>query len=230
MPYGRAGALLALSTLAFAAACGLELSGTLVAGESDGGALDASMGLDAAADAIVGSDAAPPDAYADAAIDAAVDAIEEPEAAPPPPCDGLRCGTGCLVATTSCVSCDAGALLCSSSSSCVGDCTACATGPIECYACDQNRQNPVGSCQPDNPSGYCLNGIYGGDNLHCSCTTAADCPSPDEVCIPHDPGSIIYPGNGCYTCGEKDSSHDTSGQTCGTGHACNTDAAVPSCQ
>ena len=86
---------------------------------------------------------------------------------------------------------------------CGTDCGACGGDPIECFACDSNRQNPIGTCQPDQNDTYCLNSAYdpehpGSTGEHCGCVTAADCPGATQVCISVGGG----PTFACFTCGE----------------------------
>jgi hypothetical protein len=99
--------------------------------------------------------------------------------------------------------------------------------PIECFACDQNHQNPLGTCQYDDPSSYCLSGDYsaayanGGVGFHCTCeASASDCPGQTEVCAAAPTGLPV-----CITCGEI-TVEDLSGAKCkGTG-TCAADAAA----
>ena len=92
---------------------------------------------------------------------------------------------------------------------CVATCTQCTDYPIECFACDNNQENPIGSCEPY-PTAYCLTGsyqksVYAAMARHCDCgmttpAAASQCPSQQHVCIP-----VSESGEStewCVTCGE----------------------------
>jgi hypothetical protein len=92
--------------------------------------------------------------------------------------------------------------------------------PIECFACDENRQNPVGTCSYDDPATYCLNGNYGAAGpqraFRCLCGDggANDCPGQTQVCAP-SPGGV----GDCITCGEIFVT-DPTGLACKDGKTC----------
>jgi len=160
----------------------------------DGGATEA--GFDATAETASGGDAP-----------AETSAVDSP--APPPVeagCNGVMCNGACLGASD-CAGCGGANLLCTADKTCTSDCTACAGNPIQCFACDVNRLNPIGTCQPDNPAAYCLDtnyaGAYTGGTLgyHCACTLSTDCPAETQVCIAVGGGP--NPVFGCFTCGEQ---------------------------
>jgi hypothetical protein len=120
---------------------------------------------------------------------------------------GLACNGQCIQASD-CSSCGGATLLCAATSTCASDCAACSDAqgkamPIQCYACDENRANPVGTCQPDDATQYCLSGDYtgaistGGFRCLCGDGGAGDCPGSTQVCAP-SPGGV----NLCLTCGE----------------------------
>jgi hypothetical protein len=156
-----------------------------------------------------------------------------PEAAPEAaPCSsGVMCNGQCIQASD-CSSCSGATLLCAASGTCASDCAACSDAqqkpmPIECYACDENRANPVGTCQYDDTTQYCLSGDYtrasanGGFRCLCGDAGAGDCPGDTQVCTP-SPGGV----NLCLTCGEVyvgslDGLACKNGKTCGAAaHAC----------
>ena len=138
--------------------------------------------------------AAGPDAPAEAS---SVDAHPPVEAG----CTGVTCNGVCTGAPN-CASCTGAPLLCAGTNTCGADCSSCPSSPIECFACDVNRQNPIGTCQPDNPASYCLNTNYagaynGGQGYHCACYPAT-CPGANQVCM-------NVGGTGplsCFSCGE----------------------------
>jgi hypothetical protein len=109
-------------------------------------------------------------------------------------------------------------MLCAATGACVDDCSACAAGPVACYACDTNRLNPIATCQPSDPTSYCLNTDYtgsyaGGAGEHCTCRVASDCPGDDQVCISFQ-GTATF---ACFTCGEA----YTQAFDCKSGGKCN---------
>jgi hypothetical protein len=115
-----------------------------------------------------------------------------------------------------CQGCGGANLLCPGTNTCTTDCTACPGSPIQCFACDANRLNPIGTCQPDSTTAYCLDTNYagayaGGMGYHCACTVATDCPGDDQVCM--GIGST-NPTLGCFTCGES----YTDGTPCKSGN------------
>jgi hypothetical protein len=197
--------------------------------ESPDASLDAAPTVDAAQEAT-----------ADTSIDAAeeADAAEEtdapelldgqadaPEAAQS--CTGVVCNGECLSATN-CSGCAGAQLLCGATGKCVADCASCVDSTtdagltVACFACDSNRSNPVGTCQPPDPSHYCLSGSYlgsyveGTNGFHCPCGDggASDCPGDDQVCAPTPSGTHT-----CVTCGENFLS-DLTGNSCKNGKTC----------
>lgn len=75
--------------------------------------------------------------------------------------------------------------------------------PIECFACDGNHQNPIGTCQPADAGSYCLNGDYvgqykGGPGYQCGCNDVGSCPGATQVCVPLGNVDAGF----CLTCGE----------------------------
>src|SRR5258708_39687302 len=110
------------------------------------------------------------------------------------PCDGVLCNGQCLAATD-CRACAGAPLLCAPQGQCVSTCMSCnATGdaalPLECFACDQNHQNPLGTCGPNDTGAYCLNGsdfgqyLDGSTGYYCACSDAGanSCPGREQVC------------------------------------------------
>ena len=194
---------------AAAFACALDMEGLgNTFDEPDGGPEAATTDVtvprpdSAAAEASPGLFDAAEEASAD---DAPAEASTADSPAPPPSCPpGVICNGTCT-ANTDCHACPGATLLCGVTSTCEADCTACAASPIECYACDGNRMNPIGSCARQDPTSYCLDTNYigayldGGQGYHCACNTAADCLSDSQVCI--RVGSPTGPF-ACYTCGE----------------------------
>ncbi len=178
----------------------------------------------------------------DATADVTVDATEPIEAAAPleassgidaaadvvvdaAPCSGVICNGTCLAASD-CRGCDAGSLLCAPTGQCVSQCAGCtdnanAALPIECFACDSTHQNPLGSCQYDDASSYCLSGDYFGayadaePGYRCDCSEAgvSDCPGATQVCVPL--GAATF----CLTCGETTGA-TLQDQSCNGGGAC----------
>jgi len=156
------------------------------------------------------------------------------EAAPEAtPCtSGMMCNGQCIQAND-CSSCTGATLLCAATSTCASDCSACSDAqhkamPIECYACDQNRANPVGTCQYDDTTQYCLSGDYtsanasGGYRCLCADAGSGDCPGDSQVCTP-SPGGV----NLCLTCGEVYVS-SLDGLACKDGKTCS--AAAHECK
>jgi len=196
---------------ALAAGCGLGLGGLEDMRGADAGGADVVVTADVTvqgpdaptAEAAPPTDAAETGTLADAPPETSL--VDSP--APPPVdagCKGLVCNGTCTAAST-CAECGGAALLCPGTSTCTSDCTACPGSPIQCFACDMNRVNPIGTCQPDDGMAYCLNTNYagayaGGQGYHCACALATDCPAETEVCISVGgaPGAF-----GCFTCGEQ---------------------------
>src|SRR5207302_9310686 len=108
-----------------------------------------------------GIDVAAPSVDASGALDASIDspATGDDDASDADvvvidggPCFGVVCNGACLVDASSCTSCDGGPLLCASTHACGAACGACPDRPIQCFDCDSNRKNPVGTCEPDDAS------------------------------------------------------------------------------
>ena len=111
------------------------------------------------------------------------------------------CAGNCTSAPD-CRGCGGANLWCQATNTCTSDCTKCPANPIQCFACDMNRLNPIGTCEPNVGGLYCLDTNYagayqGGQGYHCACTEASDCPADTEVCIGINGGTP-----GCFTCGE----------------------------
>ncbi len=224
----RLGACLALCAvvLAMPVACGLGLSGTGAAdiggpegGESgtsaiDTGAIDTGVADDSTIESGMGEAGRP---------DSAV-----PEAG----CTGVLCSGACTTASD-CRTCNGAPLLCASTGQCVASCQGCkdtsdAAMPIECFACDSNHQDPIGTCQYDDPNLYCLSGDYtgqyqGGSGYQCTCADAgaASCPGATQVCVPLGNVGATF----CLTCGEATLA-SMQGRPCKGGGACQANAAV----
>ncbi len=119
--------------------------------------------------------------------------------------------------------CRNGQVLCPANGLCQTSCAGCTDYPIECFACDSNQQNPIGTCQPNNVNAFCLNGDYstaynGGQGAHCDCsnTVVSNCPGANQVCV--NAGQTDW----CLTCGEPNSD----GRTCKNGGQCKGDSRV----
>lgn len=194
------------------AACGSQNNGA--GGSNDGGTADATMTDGQGAEAAAPPDSGTPDAVTDAGgheggadADAGSRDAGPPDAGPPDagPCTGVLCNGQCL---PDCRSCTGAPLLCGLTGACVSTCAGCqdagATAmPIECFACDSNHQNPIGTCQPADAGSYCLSGDYlgqyqGGSGYQCGCNEAGACPGATQVCIPLG----NYNAEFCLTCGE----------------------------
>lgn len=194
-------------------ACGLDVSGLgeVADGGDDGpsgdvvvsaeGAVEGSPGKDASSGGEGGADGAAETGAGEASVDAPAEAHDATPPPPDGPCTGVTCNGACSNATD-CSGCSGAPLLCGATQTCGADCTACASSPIECFACDATRQNPIGTCQPNDPQSYCLNTNYagaykGGQGYHCACDPQA-CPGATQVCM-------NVGGTGplsCFTCGE----------------------------
>jgi len=196
--------------------CGLDRAG-------------AGAGADATTDAIIEDvsvadveDASIPDADDGATGDGIGDVSD---AAPSPgPCPaGVICNGVCTAAAT-CGACTGAPLFCAPTRRCLAECGGCAgtddagaPRPIECFSCDASRANPTGTCEPKDPTVYCLNDLYGA-TFHCSCGPDGSCMSPQQICTDVGFGTPV-----CRTCGEKGSD----GFACKNGKTCN--AAASSC-
>jgi len=206
----RAGAIAAVVVAAgVVTSCGLDRQGLgdLPGLDASGDDALAAGDVTSSADADAHTDGAPGDAaeageggtVGDAPADSVpVDSPAPPDAACPP---GVLCN-GVCTSSVDCRACSGAPLLCAGTSTCTSDCTACPASPTECFACDMNRANPIGTCQPSNPLTYCLDTNYAGayagaQGYHCGCTTAADCPGATQVCIAVANGPFA-----CFTCGE----------------------------
>ncbi|HEY3820734.1 MAG TPA: hypothetical protein VGL81_26390 [Polyangiaceae bacterium] len=191
--------------------CGLGLGGLGDSPGSDAGGLP--DGVPTVDGTLPGDDGAAPEGSSDDAEEAGplADALAESSAtdspAPPPVdagCPGVLCNGSCTAATD-CHGCGGANLLCPATNTCTTDCTACLNSPIQCFACDVNRANPIGTCQPNDAAAYCLDTNYdtayeGGAGTHCKCMLASDCPGDTQVCIAV--GNATPPVFGCFTCGE----------------------------
>ena len=122
-------------------------------------------------------------------------------------CTGVMCNGSCIPATD-CRTCPGAPLLCASSGECAAACNACNSKgnpmPIECFACDSNHENPIGTCQYDDAGSYCLSGDYlgqylGGNGYQCECSNVTQCPGATQVCVPLG----NYDAGFCLTCGES---------------------------
>jgi hypothetical protein len=229
-------------------ACSVDVSGKKSAdasvAETDAGLSDASTAADGdAATTNLESDASPDresgvaeagenndaSSPSDDASPPSGDASASNEAGPPADagCQGVICGGSCLN-VPDCSSCPQAPILCGSQ--CVSGCGACADGqgigkPIECFACDANHANPVGSCQYFDAGSYCLNGDYtaayhGGNGYRCACKTLNDCPGPTQICAAL--GNVG--GSFCLSCGET-SIQSTQGLACKLGGTCHASRA-----
>lgn len=212
--------------------------------QHDGG--DAGAMLDAPADHTMSDVAdevaeAAPDVVADVATDvgAADGGDAGPDATDAAPdvqtCSGVLCQGSCLAAND-CSGCSGATLLCPGSRVCLASCSSCtdssdASLPVECYSCDVNRQNPIGTCTSNDSATYCLSGDYsggyadGGIGYHCPCSVdggASTCPGDTQVCAATAGVAHI-----CVTCGEVYLS-DLTGQPCKNGNTCA--PASASCQ
>jgi hypothetical protein len=216
--YVLAVAMVTAASLAGVGACSVGVSGqgpSVVDAGADAATLDSSVILDSGL----------PDvgvATRDAAGDAGV------------PCTGVLCNGHCLEAND-CSSCTGAPLLCASSHpACVNSCSGCSDTsdqalPIECYACDVQHENPIGTCASASGSAYCLSGNYfgsyeGGAGYHCGCPSgdAGECPGSSQVCTTIGSAAL------CVTCGEPVPT-DVTGAPCKVGNTtCN--AATHSCQ
>jgi hypothetical protein len=232
---GRRGLVASTASTAFVGAlvaCGLDMRGLGTTegayeagadvGVSEGGA-DAALAPDAwnAPDGQTGSESGADDAGTSDVAGGEATAGDAP-ASMEAGCSGLTCNGACIAATD-CRGCLGAPLLCASTKTCAADCSACAANPIECFACDAQRQNPVGTCESADPRTYCLNTDYGaayggGAGTHCGCQVAADCPGEDQVCISVG-GTAVF---ACFSCGET----YTQAFDCKNGGKCNAQQAT----
>jgi hypothetical protein len=186
-----------------AAACSVGVSGS--APESSDGGDDAT-----ASEAGLPSDAGPADARADTGVDSGRlkdSGTDSGDGAADAGCPGVICNGQCTTADD-CAGCSGAPLLCAPKHACVSSCGTCgdsadASLPIECFACDTTHQNPIGTCNPDAPTTYCLAGTYfgtyhGGAGYRCACADgeAGACPGANQVCTTL--GSLEL----CAACGE----------------------------
>ncbi len=145
-------------------------------------------------------------------------------------CTGVLCNGQCLPATD-CRSCSGAPLLCRATGACTSSCAGCrdtrgTAMPIECFACDSNRQNPLGTCEYDDAGSYCLSGDYlgqyeGGAGYQCECNDVSSCPGATQVCVPLG----HYDAGFCLTCGEITLAQ-IQGQPCKDGGTCQASSAV----
>jgi hypothetical protein len=161
----------------------------------------------------------------------------------PPPGDAAVsvCAAGTVLCAGRCVSgtdcrgCAGAPLLCRAQNACVPSCKGCAPAvglpwPIECFACTPDSQkDPIGTCEPDDTSAFCLSGDYSAAHLglageHCDCSggKVANCLSDHHVCVKH--GATDW----CVTCGEALT--PTHGLVCKNGYLCNTSLVPPRCE
>jgi hypothetical protein len=143
-------------------------------------------------------------------------------------CIGVICQGACTP-QLDCRSCPGAPLLCGPTGACASTCTACsdpqdASLPIQCFACDMNHTNPLGTCQYDDASAYCLSGtasphayVDGGPSYSCGCDDGGACPGSTQVCAPLGAGQF------CFTCGENTTA-TLDGGACQGGGSCNTGA------
>ena len=177
---------------------------------------------------------AAPDARSDAVLDGASPDINlNSDAGPLCPADRILCQGSC-VPGTDCADCRTAKLLCAPSRRCVTGCGACrdVAGirfPIECFACDADQNDPIGTCEPSDKSGFCLNSDYttahqgeAGEHCDCSNTEVSSCLGDHQVCKPA--GSTDW----CVTCGEA--GLDTDGLPCKGGGTCDTTLSPPRCR
>lgn len=222
MRLGAAAAVLSSFALAFGAGglvvgCGTDSGGT-------GPTPDAATQEGGGYDVNVPPEGGTPDVGADTAPDVTAEAA--------PPCSGVICNGVCMAASD-CHACSGAHLLCAPKHTCVEACAGCADSndaglPIECFACDSNHANPIGTCQPSDNAKYCLSGSYlnvysgGAAGYHCGCGDggAADCPGNSQVCA-RTPGGTTF----CVTCGEV-YIYDLTDAGCKGGKSCNPEAAA----
>jgi hypothetical protein len=198
------------------AACSVQTSGN---GEApDGG--EAGASAEAAA-----ADGGVPDAPAD------ISARMEAQAQEAGPCTGVLCNGQC-VAASDCRSCSGAPLLCGATGACRSSCAGCQDThgtalPIDCFACDSNHQNPIGTCAYDDAGSYCLSGDYtgqyeqGASGYRCGCGDGGACPGATQVCVPLG----NYDAGFCLTCGET-TVGAMQDQPCAGGGTCQASSAL----
>lgn len=140
------------------------------------------------------------------------------------PCpNGVSCDGTCID-RSDCTTCSDAPLLCRVTGVCVRKCAECAVAAAECWTCDKDQKNPVGSCEP--PPAFCLAGAasYPPGTTHCDCdnTDVKNCPGASQVCVPR--GS----SDDCVTCGEV--GYATSGLRCRDGKVCDPLSTPPRCK
>ncbi len=199
-------------------ACGLDVSGLEGSGVDASEASMLDTGLPDTRQADTG--------VKDSAVADAGDSGTSESGMPEASCTGVTCNGSCIAASD-CRSCSGAPLLCAATEQCVSDCRGCndandAGMPIECFACDSNHANPIGTCQYDDAGSYCLNGDYlgqyqGGSGYQCSCTDAGvgACPGATQVCVPLGNRGESF----CLTCGEP-TIGVIQGQPCRAGGTC----------
>ena len=213
--------------VALAAAAGTALVATAACSVGRAGSapsLPAKDGSDEASDAgetetvvpDTGSIAPVPDASLRADADA--DAGDSGAA-----CSGLICNGQC-VATDDCTACTGAPLLCAANHACVSACSGCDGQPTECFSCDAQHANPIGTCGPASASAYCLDGNYfgsyrGGAGYHCGCSDggSGSCPGNSQTCVTIGSAPV------CVTCGEPVPSGFIAG-ACKRGGTCSANA------
>lgn len=164
------------AALVFAAmSCGLVVTGT-------------SFGEDAA---VVSNDTSSSESSAESSPDGRARDDQDQrdtgsEADPlPDAADAFLCGEASV---TTCVGCEAGAIACQGTKTCVSDCfLECDAGTLGCAACSNGVA--AGACEPQT-SASCLQDMTYD---HCGCIVAADCPGANQVCVLGT----------CRTCGEE---------------------------
>jgi hypothetical protein len=194
---------------------------------AEAGPLDSS---EAASDVVTDSPAS--DAIDGGPSDAAIDVTGD--AADAAPCTGVLCNGACLAASD-CRACSGATLLCAASNTCVSKCSdhcgapdAGSARPIDCFACNAFGFDPLGTCEPDDTTAYCLNGRYagqyldGGNGYVCSCDDAGTkCPGASQVC------ASVGQGTFCLNCGQV-ATVSLQDAGCQGGGACN--EATHACQ
>lgn len=184
----------------------------------------------------VGVEGGASDAGGDPRADGGPGGDAEAGTLPKPACDSTQvlCGAACVTAVD-CEGCKDARLFCAGTRTCVTSCQGCvdprgAPTPIECFACDRNQANAIGTCQPAGASTFCLNGDYstayrGDAGTHCDCSgnDVSNCPGAQQVCV------HVNSTDWCITCGEQSAPSVLQGLSCKGGGACNVNRAVPAC-